>query len=152
MDNYRTGAHTVFDCKYHIVWVTKYRYSVVTEDIGLRLREIVREICMKHRVQILKGHISSDHVHIHVSVPPSIAVSKVVQYMKGQSSHKLLQEFKLLSKRYWGQHLWAGGYFVATTGTITDEVIQKYIAGHESFGEDDGFSVGKSSVKPSRQL
>jgi putative transposase len=62
--------------------------------------------------------------------------------MKGQSSHKLMQDFKILSKRYWGQHLWARGYFVATTGTITDEVIQSYIAGHEKFNDNDGFSVG----------
>ena len=142
MQNYRKGAHTVFDCKYHVVWVTKYRYAVLSQDIGLRLRDIVREICMRNRVQILKGHVSKDHVHLHVSIPPSVAVSKLLQYLKGQSSHKLLQEFKSLSKRYWGQHLWARGYFVATTGVITDDVIQKYIQGHERFGEDDEFTVG----------
>lgn len=142
MENYRKGAHTVFDCKYHIVWVTKYRYTVLTGEIGLRLRELVRQICLKNRVQILKGHVSSDHVHLHLSVPPSLSISKLLQYIKGQTSHKLLQEFKPLSKRYWGQHLWARGYFVSTTGTVTDEVIQQYIAGHEKFGDDDGFTIG----------
>lgn len=142
MKNYRRGAHTVYDCKYHIVWVTKYRYQILSGEVGLRLREIVRQVCMKHRVQILKGHVSSDHVHLHVSIPPSISVSKFLQYVKGKSSHVLLQEFRPLSKRYWGQHLWARGYFASTTGTVTDEIIQKYIAGHESIQEDDGFTIG----------
>ena len=87
MENYRRGAHTVYDCKYHIVWVTKYRYQILSGEVGLRLREIVRQVCMKHRVQILKGHVSSDHVHLHVSIPPSISVSKFLQYVKGKSSH-----------------------------------------------------------------
>ena len=143
MQNFRSGAHTIFDCKYHLVWVTKYRFPVLSRDIGTRLRDIVREICMKHRVQILKGHVSKDHVHLHVSIPPSMAVSKLMQYMKGNSSHKLMKEFKNLQKKYWGQHLWARGFFVSTTGTVTDEVIQKYIEGHEKFGLDDGFSVGE---------
>ena len=107
----------------------------------MRVRELVREVCLKHNVQILKGHVSSDHVHMHVSVPPTISISKLVQYMKGKSSHKLLSEFQALKKRYWGQHLWARGYFVATTGVITDEVIQNYIKGHEENNKNDGFSV-----------
>ena len=142
MDNYRKGAHTVFDCKYHIVWVTKYRYSVLSKDIGLRVRDLVRQISLRNQVQILKGHVSGDHVHIHVSIPPSVAVAKYVQYLKGNTSVKLLKEFRSLSKRYWGQHLWARGYFVSTTATVSDEVIQRYIAGHEKFEEDDGFTIG----------
>ena len=97
---------------------------------------------MKHRVQILKGHVASDHVHLHVSVPPMLSISKLLQYIKGHTSHKLLKEYKHLSKRYWGQHLWARGYFVSTTGVVTDEVIQQYIAGHEIHAGDDGFTVG----------
>ena len=142
MDSYRKGAHTVFSCKYHIVWVTKYRYQVLSKDIGLRVRELVRQISIRNQVQILKGHVSSDHVHIHVSIPPSVAVSKYVQYLKVHTSVKLLKEFRSLSKRYWGQDLWARGYFVSTTGTVSDEVIQKYISGHEKFEEDDGFTIG----------
>lgn len=143
MENYRKGAHTVFDCKYHIVWVTKYRYQVLTGEVGTRLRDLVREVCAKNRAHILKGHVAPDHIHIHVSVPPNISISKLLQYIKGRSSHKLMQEFRHLSKRYWGQHLWARGYFVATTGVITDEVIQKYIEGHETLTEDDAFTVGR---------
>jgi putative transposase len=78
-------------------------------------------------VQILKGHVSKDHVHIMVSVPPYISVSKFVQRVKGRTSRKLLDEYKSLKSIYWGQHLWARGYFAATTGNVTDEIIMKYI-------------------------
>jgi putative transposase len=94
--------------------------------IGLvaeRVRELIRGICKEHEVEILKGHVSQDHVHMFVSVPPHLAISKLVQYMKGKSSYKLLQEDKNLSKQFWGLHLWGRGYFVATSGNITDEVI-----------------------------
>lgn len=141
MENYRHGAHTLFDCKYHIVWVTKYRFQVLKGEAGVKVREVTREVCLKHQVQILKGHVSSDHVHLHVSVPPQISISKLVQYIKGKSSHKLLAEFSQMKKRYWGQHVWARGYFVATTGVVTDEVIQNYIKGHEEKVQNDGFSV-----------
>ena len=142
MENYRKSSHTIFDCKYHIVWVTKYRYPVLGYEVGIRLRELVREICNKHRVLILSGHVAKEHIHLHVSVPPSLALSKLIQYLKGNSSHKLMQEFKLLKKKYWGQHLWARGYFLATTGVVTDEVIQAYIKGHEEFSSSDEFTVG----------
>lgn len=121
--------------------MSKYRYSVLRGEPALRVREIAREVCLKHNVQILKGHVSSDHVHMHVSVPPNIAISKLLQYLKGKSSHHLLSEFPHLKKRYWGQHVWARGYFVSTTGVVTDEMIQNYIRGHEESQKDDGFSV-----------
>ena len=102
MNDYRKGAHTLFDCKYHLVWVTKYRYQVLRDAVGFRVREIAREVCARHNVQILKSHVSTDHVHMHVSIPPNIAVSKFMQYLKGKSSHRLQNEFKHLKKRYWG--------------------------------------------------
>ena len=79
MNDYRKGAHTLFDCKYHLVWVTKYRYQVLRDAVGFRVREIAREVCARHNVQILKGHVSTDHVHMHVSIPPNIAVSKFIR-------------------------------------------------------------------------
>jgi putative transposase len=82
MDNYRRGSHTVYDIKYHLVWVTKYRYRVLTGDIGLRVRDLIRQVCMSHEVEIIKGHVASDHVHLFVSAPPSLAVSKLVQYSR----------------------------------------------------------------------
>ena len=127
MENYRKSSHTVYDIKYHIVWITKYRKQILRADIAHRLRELTREICRANDVEIMKGNISRDHVHIFVSVPPHISVSQLVQSIKGKTSRKLLMEFKTLSRAFWGRHIWARGYFVASSGNVTDEVIMKYI-------------------------
>ena len=128
MENYRKSSHTVYDIKYHIVWITKYRKQILRADIAHRVRELIREICMAYDVEIIKGNISRDHVHIFVSVPPHISVSQLVQSIKGKTSRKLLMEFKSLSRAFWGRHIWARGYFMASSGNVTtDEVIIKYI-------------------------
>ena len=127
MQNYRKTSHTTYDCKYHIVWITKYRKKVLSGQVGIRVRELVIEVCKRNNVEILRGHVSRDHVHLFVPVPPYLAVSKLVQYLKGKSSYKLMQENKQLSKLFWGRHVWARGYFVSTSGNITDEVILEYI-------------------------
>ena len=113
------------------------------KDIGNRLRELIRQICSSLDVQIIKGHVSKDHVHIMVSVPPYISVSKLVQSIKGRTSYKLMQEYKSLKRAYWGQHLWARGYFAATTGNVTDEIIMKYIEEQEKMerAKDADFKV-----------
>jgi putative transposase len=127
MENYRKSSHTVYDIKYHIVWITKYRKQILRADIAHRVRELIREICRAYDVEIMKGNISRDHVHIFVSVPPHISVSQLVQSIKGKTFRKLLMEFKSLSRAFWGRHIWARGYFVASSGNVTDEVIIKYI-------------------------
>ena len=136
MQYYRKTSHTTYDCKYHIVWITKYRKRVLRGIVGSRVRELIRGVCKRHDVEIIRGHVSSDHVHLFVSVPPHLAISKLVQYMKGKSSHKLLQENKQLSKLFWGRHLWARGYFVCTSGNITDEMIVDYIKNQDE--KEDG--------------
>jgi putative transposase len=143
MQNYRKGAHTLYDLKYHIVWVTKYRKPILTTRRALRTRELIREIAEGKNVQILKGHVSKDHVHLFVSVPPSLSIANLVQYLKGKTSRKLLQEDKSLAKTNWGQHLWARGYFVTTSGVVTDETIMNYIENQDDEIEDrgDGFSI-----------
>ena len=144
--SYRKSAHSVYDLKYHLVWVTKYRYPVLEKSIALRVREIIRQICTHLNVYIVSGHVSKDHVHLLVSVPPQIAVSDLVQRLKGGSSRKLLQEYTELKKRYWGRHLWARGYFAVSTGNVTDEIIRQYIEAHDEKpnGEDGNFSIDES--------
>ena len=105
MQNYRKTSHTTYDCKYHIVWITKYRKKVMSGVIAERVRELLRQICKENEVEIIKGHVSKDHIHLFVSVPPHLAVSKLVQSLKGKSSYKLLGENKELSKQFWGRHL-----------------------------------------------
>ena len=143
--SYRKTAHSVYDLKYHVVWITKYRKPVLRGEVALRLRELIRQTCASLEVYIISGHVSADHVHLLLSVPPHLAVSELVQRLKGRSSRRLLEEFGELSRQYWGRHLWARGYFAVSTGNVTDEVIRQYIESHgEMPSEDDEhFNIGE---------
>jgi putative transposase len=141
VENYRKGAHTVHDIKYHFVWITKYRYHVLKGDISLRVRSIIREVCMAYDVKIVKGVVSKDHVHVMVSAPPHLSPSQLAQFMKGKSSFRIQQEFPELKKRYWGQHIWARGYFCASVGAVDEEAIKQYIEGHKTHDHDDAFAI-----------
>jgi putative transposase len=128
MKNYRKTSHSVYDLKVHLVWITKYRKPVLFGNVATRLRDLTREICKSLDVEILKGHVSKDHVHIFVSIPPYLSISDLAKRVKGKTSRKLLSENRKLSKQFWGRHLWARGYFAASSGNVTDEVIMEYIA------------------------
>ena len=141
MEHYRKSSHTTYDIKYHLVWITKYRKPVLTGEIANRVRELIREICKVKEIEIIKGHVSRDHVHIFVSVPPHISVSHVMQSLKGKTSRKMMSEFKSLSRTFWGRHIWARGYFVASSGNVTDEVIIKYIEMQGKEPEDGNFKI-----------
>jgi REP-associated tyrosine transposase len=142
---YREGAHTVYDIKVHLVWVTKYRHKVLRGEVGTRTRDLIRQVCAARELKILKGHVGVDHVHLLVSMPPSLSVSQMMQYLKGKSSRVMLQEFAELRRRYWGQHLWARGYFCASSGTVTDEMIKAYID-QQDVPPDDGFRVADEKL------
>ena len=137
MSEYRHGAHTVFEIHVHLVWVTKYRKAVLRGEVGEWVRELLREICRQHEVTILKGHVAKDHVHLFVSLPPQVTISRLVQWLKGKSSRKLLDEYAHLRKAFWGRHVWARGYFCCSSGNVTDEVIKEYIAGQMEDADDD---------------
>ena len=141
MQDYKRGSHTVWDLKYHLVWTTKYRYKVLGGDIGLRCRELLRDIARSKEMQIYAGSINRDHVHMLIAIPPQLSVSRAVQYLKGKSSHRLLTEYRSLKKRYWGQHLWARGYWVVSSGNVTDEVWKEYIINQQPPEPDDDFEV-----------
>ena len=141
MEYYRRSSHTVYDIKYHLVWITKYRKPVLRGAIAERVRDLIREICKARDVEILKGHVSADHVHIFVSVPPHISVSQVVQRIKGKTSRKMLAEFKALSRAFWGRHIWGRGYFVASSGHVTDEAIMNYIEQQGKEPPDGDFRI-----------
>ena len=145
MEGYRKTSHATFSLKIHIVWITKYRKVVLTGKIAERTRELIRGVCKNNEVEIIAGHVSKDHVHLLVSIPPHLSVSKLVQYMKGYSSRKLLMENKELNKQFWGKHLWARGYFAASSGNVTDEVIIEYIKNQdiEERQKADNFTLGE---------
>jgi putative transposase len=144
LKNYRKTAHSTYDIKYHIVWITKYRKPAITGKIAERTRELVRGVCQTNEVEILAGHVSKDHIHLLVSAPPHLSVSKLVQYIKGYTSRKLQMEYKELNKQFWGKHLWGRGYFAASSGNVTDEVIAEYIRTQDIAEnlKNDNFDIG----------
>ena len=137
MTNYRKGQHTVYHHRYHIVWITKYRYKVMRGELGLRVRSIIAQVAEEKEIRIINGVLSADHIHIFVSIPPHVAVSDFVKIAKGRSSRKIQQEFTGLRKRYWGKHFWGRGFYSTTSGNITDEIINEYINNHIDANKPD---------------
>jgi len=123
---YSKGCHTVYSHRYHVVWATKYRYDVLKGELRVRVGEIIRQTCAELGVEIIKGVLSKDHVHMFISVPPQHALSDVMRRIKGRSSRRIQQEFTAIKKRYWGRHFWARGYFSATTGNM----VLQYLDNH----------------------
>ena len=107
MAEYQHSAHATYDLKYHVIWITKYRYKILRGRLAERARDLIRQICQARDVVVIRGAVSPDHIHMLVSAPPHLAPMKLVQYRKGRSSRRLQEEFPELRKRYWGQHLWA---------------------------------------------
>ncbi len=101
---YTHGHHTVYHHRYHIVWITKYRYKILTRAMKQRVRDIVAQVSQEFGIKIFNGVVSNDHLHLFVSIPPSVCISNFVKIVKGRSSRKIQQEFPELKKRYWGKH------------------------------------------------
>ena len=143
MKRARNGHHTVTKLSVHIVWVTKYRYKVLTGDLKLRCRDLLRQGCGAMDIRILKGAVSQDHIHMHLEYPAHLSISEIVKMLKGRSSRLLQKEFPDLKKRYWGQHFWATGYGAWSTGDLTEELVNEYLEHHRKSddGSDDNFIV-----------
>ena len=137
MSKYRKSSHAVYLLHYHFVFIPKYRKPVLRGDVAQELRGLIREICRSMDIEIMRGHIRPDHVHLLVAVPPKWAPSRVMQAIKGKTSHHLLQDYRKLRKEFWGRHLWARGYFVASSGNVTDEMIAEYIESQGAEPQDD---------------
>ena len=140
MADYRKGSHTVYDIKYHFVWITKYRYPVLRGSIAMRARELLRQGCEANNLRILKGSVGKDHIHMLLSCPTTVAPSEIAQKLKGRTSKILQEEFPELKKRYWGQHMWGRGYFCGTVGEVDQKTIENYIE-HQGEEDDDNFTV-----------
>ena len=127
----RKGSHSIHQLQVHVVWSTKYRYEVLRGEVQLRCRDLLRQSCDSLDVRILKGVVSKEHIHLHMSYSPRLSVSELVKRLKGRSARILLQEFAELRRRYYGGHLWGIGYGAWSTGNITDELIQEYLEHHK---------------------
>ena len=126
LNKYRRQSHATYDCRYHLVWVTKYRFRVIDPDVETALKWAIKEICDWKDIVIIEGAVKAEHVHLYLNIPPKYSISEVMQWLKGKSAERLLKKFPKLEKQYWGRHLWARGYFVSTVG-ISDEIIRQYI-------------------------
>ena len=120
MRHYRLGGHTKSDLKLHVVWIPKYRKAVLTGEVAVRVRDLLRQIAAEHELEIVSGKVARDHVHLFLWYRPNQQVSQIMQWLKGISSRVLLQEFPHLRKKFWGRHFLARGYLAVSSGTITD--------------------------------
>ena len=130
MNEYQSLSHTTLDCKYHLIWIPKYRKKVIYGQLRKHLGDILRELALHKESKILEGHLIGEHVHMMVSIPPKYAVSQVVGYIKGKSAIHIARTYAGRSRNFFGQNFWARGYFVSTVGR-DEEAVRKYIKKQE---------------------
>ena len=116
MNHYRSLSHTAWDCKYHLIWIPKYREKVLFGDLRKYLGDVFRELALQKEFKVLEGHLMGDHVHMLVSIPPKYAVSQVVGYIKKKSAIHIARTYAGHRHNFIGQNFWARGYFVSTVG------------------------------------
>ena len=126
MNNSKSLSHSVWECKYHVVWIPKYRKSVIYGNLRRNLGEVFRELARQKESEIEEGHLMPDHVHALISIPPKYSVSQVVGYIKGKSAIHIARNYAGKTRNYTGQSFWARGYFVSTVGR-DEKAIRDYI-------------------------
>ena len=131
MKNYKSLRHSKWDCKYHIVWIPKYRKKRIYGELRMYLGEILHELARQKKCVIEEGHLMPDHVHIFISIPPKYAVSKVVGYIKGKSAIMIARRFFGRQRNYTGEKFWAKGYFATTVG-LDEQIDRNYIQHQET--------------------
>ena len=119
-------AHVVWDCKYHIVFVPKYRYNIFSKEVKEAVKDELKKLCTWLRIEIIQGSVCKDHVHMCLAIPPKHAIWEVVSKLKGKTAIRMFNKFPELRKRYWGSHFWSRGYYVNTIGK-NEEMIKEYI-------------------------
>ena len=124
-------SHTCWDCKYHIVWIPKYRKKRIYGGLRQYLGQVIRNLASRKESTVLEGHLMSDHIHILVSIPPKYSVSQVVGFVKGKSAIHIARTYGDCKRNFAGQHFWARGYHVSTVGR-DEQVIREYIQRQEA--------------------
>ena len=127
MNDVNSLSHTRWNCKYHIVFAPKYRRKVFYGEKRREIGAILRTLCNWKNIRIIEAEVCPDHVHMLVEIPPKVAISSFMGYLKGKSSLMIFDRHANLKYKYGNRHFWARGYYVETIGNITDEAVQKYI-------------------------
>jgi len=130
MDAYQSLNHTKWDCKYHVVFIPKYRRKALYEELRKPLGEVFHQLAKQKECRIEEGHMMRDHVHMMISIPPKYAVSTVVGFIKGKSAIHMARVYGQRKRNFVGQHFWARGFFVSTVGR-DEETIREYIRNQE---------------------
>ena len=123
-------SHTRWNCKYHVVFIPKYRRKEIYGKIRADIGRIIRQLCEYKGVEIVEAHACSDHIHMLVKIPPKIAVSNFMGYLKGKSSLMIFERHANLKYKYGNRNFWAKGYFVSTVG-LNAEIVKEYIKNQE---------------------
>lgn len=127
MGKYRRLSHVVYQCTYHVVWVPKYRYRILTGAVAELMDRDIRMLCEWKDVEVLELNIQPDHIHALLSIPPKLAISAFMGFLKGKLAIKVMKSYPRLRKKpYWGNHFWARGYFVNTVG-LNEDLIRRYV-------------------------
>jgi putative transposase len=128
MSPIRTTKHTVYDLKYHFIWIPKYRKKLLTGDVKVFTQELLTRIAREYGWEIEEMAIEEDHIHLFIHVPPKFAPAKVAQIMKSISAREIFKEFPRLRKQLWAGEFWGDGYFVRSVGdSVTTDIIKRYI-------------------------
>jgi len=131
MGKYKKLSHVIYKCEYHIVWVPKYRFRILEEEIKKLIEEDIEMLCKWKKCEVQEMSVQNDHIHLVVSIPPKVSISAMMGILKGKLAIKLFKSYpKMKKKPYWGNHFWARGYFVSTIG-IDEEVIKRYVKHQE---------------------
>ena len=136
MESTQSLKHTVWECKYHLVWIPKYRKKALYSQLRKYLGAVFKELAVQKESRVLEGHLRPDHVHMLVSVPPKYSVAQVVGFIKGKSAIHIARTYTGRRKNFTGQHFWARGYYVSTVG-LDEEMVRNYIKNQEQ--EDKRF-------------
>ena len=131
MSKYKTLQHTECDCKYHVIFIPKYRRKVLYGQIRRELGDVFRRLARQKESEIEAGHLVADHVHMMISIPPKYAVAQVIGFIKGKSAIHIARHFGERRRNFGGHHFWARGYFASTVGR-DEEVIRRYIRRQEA--------------------
>jgi putative transposase len=131
LSNYKSLSHSKWECKYHVVFIPKYRKKAIYGQLRRELGGVFRNLAQQKESEIEEGHLMPDHVHMMISIPPKYAVAQVVGYIKGKSAIYIARNFTERRRNFVGQHFWARGYFVSTVGR-DETVIRDYIRQHEA--------------------